>query len=247
MSTLGREIFNHPVHPNGNKEIIRTITDKLHPVDPNIPHTNQTQIVNITNLEMDSPSLPRNYASTNLNFHSTYPNSCFDFSDLKAFATLHPVDSFDLDGYAGECPSTTPCSEVEDETDGLELTYSGSSSGSAGSRSTSLSTPASKMVVKGTLRTAEQDDVIDRVIAKLQGYSLAQAHHHDTDSLTIGKMRNNRDRNGKSGMSPAVVVVSEEDSLLWTKVWGSAKAVRNAKERRRIRRVTSKGRMMAGL
>lgn len=161
-------------------------------------------------------TLPRNYASTDL--HAAYPGSCFDFSDLMSFASLHPVDTFELDPEA--CPSTTPCSEAEDLDNNapLELTCSGSTSAAS-----SLSSARSPNASSPSTIHVEQDDVIDRVIKKLQQYSL-------TPTRADGELERKISRSGMIGMRP--VVVSEQDSLLWTKVWGSATAVRNAKERR---------------
>lgn len=75
----------------------------------------------------------------------------------------------------------------------------------------------------------------------MQGYSLS---HQDSNSSKIvdGTTENMKrvSRSGMMGMRP--VVVSEEDSLLWTKVWGSATAVRKAKERR-MRRLGMKAKV----
>lgn len=49
-----------------------------------------------------------------------------------------------------------------------------------------------------------------------------------------------------TGMGMKPVVVSEEDSALWTRVWGSATAVRGAKERR-MRRVGRKALVKIGV
>lgn len=163
-------------------------------------------------------SLPRNYASTHL--RAGYPGSCFDFSELMSFATLHPVDSFELD--PEECPSTTPCSEVEDDDNDvpLELTYSGATS-------KSTSTSSSSRMSSAPMTRGQQDDVIDGVIKKLEGYSLARKSKGEAE--TYGKIS----RSGIMGMRPGTV--SEQETVLWTRVWGSATAVRNAKERRERR------------
>lgn len=163
-------------------------------------------------------SLPRNYASTHLK--ASYPGSCFDFTDLMSFATLHPVDSFQLD--PEDCPSSTPCSEAEDGDNDtpLELTYSGSTS-------KSTSTSSSSRTSSAPMTRLQQDDVIEGVIKKLEGYSLARP------SKVEAEVHKKISRNGLMGMRPEIV--SKQDCMLWTRVWGSATAVRNAKERRERR------------
>lgn len=167
--------------------------------------------------------LPRNYASTHL--PAAHPGSCFDLSDLIAYAALNPVDHFDLD--AEECPSTTPRSE-DDETDGdlpLELNISSHTSAAMSSGTSPLTLMSSRTPSPPRSRV-EQDILIARVIRKLECYKLSL----NPESEMADEVEMRISRSGMVGTRPAAV--TETGCMLWTKVWGSAEAVKNARARR---------------